>query len=141
MQCCGGCRDVARLGTLESPASGHELCPRLGQLSRSSPAFCGALTSNSGDQRTPKINHVRTRSIPIHFRHEFVFQVWHHLLFPNVILSLHSVCRPRLYEPLCKPVGRNLARTIPIFIRQRRCAIPSRQQAENTLNLHRGGGG
>ena len=65
--CCGGCRDVARLGALESAASGHELCPRLGQVSRSSPAFCGALTSNSGDQRTPKINHVRTRSSPILF--------------------------------------------------------------------------
>ena len=52
--CCGGCRDVASLGALEYAASGHELCPRLGQLSRSSPAFCDALTSNSGDQRTPK---------------------------------------------------------------------------------------
>ena len=42
VQCCGGCRDVARLAALESAASGHKLCPRPGQLLRSSPAFCEA---------------------------------------------------------------------------------------------------
>ena len=57
---------------VEYAASGHELSPRLGQLSRSSPAFCGALTINSGDQRTPK-SHVRTSSNPVLFRHVYLF--------------------------------------------------------------------
>ena len=65
----------AIVNALGNTLSGHDMCPRqkwlqrnivvaaetlpdsgaLESASRSSPAFCGAITGNSGDQRAPKI--------------------------------------------------------------------------------------